>query len=135
MLVALNADITGISIIMTSQTIIQISRRLSFMQSAILGIGPIGIGMISGHDHLPLVALNAECTFLVTGQAIIFIHPRVDTMIIFVIQRMSQAVQIISLMTVQTERILMTVAAGLHIQFRYGTMVFIPAGKMVRRFG
>ena len=102
MLVAFNTDIAGIGIVMTTQTIIQIPCSLTFMQSAILGIGPIGIGMISRHDHFTLMTLNAEGAFLMAGKAVILIRPGIDAMIIFIIQRMRQPVQIITFMTGDT---------------------------------
>jgi hypothetical protein len=53
-----------------------------------------------GHDHFYQMAIVTEGKFLVTGQTIFLIRPRLQSMAVSVVKRMYDSVQIIALVAV-----------------------------------
>ena len=80
------------------------------------------------------MAIVTERKFLVTGQTIFLIRPRLKPMAVSVIKRMYYSVQIIALVAVLAIRHGMTMAAGIRLNLPINSMVLSPGYGMVSRF-
>ena len=95
---ASQADVIGIGIIVTAGAGIKIIHRFPCMLSTAGSAGPSDKTVTFGHYHPCLVAIDAKGMLLVAGKTVVFIPSCQNSVIIYKIQRMRQAVEIVALM-------------------------------------
>ena len=95
---ASQADVIGKGIAMAAGAGIKIIHRFPCMLSAVGSAGPSDKTVTFGHHHPGLVAIDAKGMLFVAGKTVVFIPSCKNSVIIYKIQRMCQAVEIVALM-------------------------------------